>query len=78
MQTAGGYMEYRVVSTGDQEKLAKEVSRCLSDGWLLYGNVIVTPLQAEHEEPKHHSVYTQALVKGSLTQVRRQVIGFYP
>lgn len=72
------YMEYRVVSTSDQEELAQKVTRFLSEGWLLYGGVVVTPFQYEGEEPKHYSVYTQALVKGSPIQVQSQIIGFAP
>ena len=74
----GVNMEYRVVSTSDHERLAGEVTRLLSEGWLLYGGVVVTPLEHEGEEPKHYSVYTQALVKGSPIQVQNQIVGFAP
>ena len=71
-------MEYRVVSTSNQKELADEVTKLLSNGWLLYGSIVVTPFQYEGEEPKHFSVYTQALVKGSPAQVQSQIIGFAP
>jgi hypothetical protein len=71
-------MEYRVVSTSDQAQLAQEVTQYLSDGWLLYGGIVVTAFQYGGEEPKHYSVYTQALVKGSPNQVQSQIIGFAP
>jgi hypothetical protein len=71
-------MEYRVVSTSDQEELAQQVTKLLSSGWLLYGGVVVTTFQYEGDEPKHYSVYTQALVKGSPAQVQSQIIGFAP
>jgi len=71
-------MEYRIVSTSDEVELGQQVTKLLSSGWLLYGGVVVTAFQYEGKEPKHYSVYTQALVKGSPAQVQSQIIGFAP
>ena len=64
-------MEYRVASSKDQEKLGKEATDLLSDGWLLYGGIVVTTTM-------NYTLYTQALVKGLPDQVQNQIIGFAP
>ena len=64
-------MEYRVASSKDQEKLSNEVTELLSEGWLLYGGIVVTTTM-------NYTLYTQALVKGLPDQVQNQIIGFAP
>jgi hypothetical protein len=73
-------MEYLLVSELDAKALSARITELLADGWTLYGNPIVTPYIHESNArfDDDHTAYSQAIVKGTIGELRSCAFGFCP
>ncbi len=58
-------LDYDVITNDALDEFTDSVNNALSNGWLLYGNIVVTGYSEKDEkgEARIYETYTQSLVK---------------